>query len=143
MMFINEKKKVPLAFSERSALPLFVTKTVGTRNFPSLSRRRLKASGTGGKTVLPRTITPSISKIKPNFGFELRCCKKIINYLFKKNIKHVLIVDLESKQYMKKDKYMMRKNKSGSVLKQSLYLFFFFFFLRRGECIFVIDLDPN
>ena len=57
------------AFSCRRVLPALVTKMVGTLHLLSArSHSREKASGAVGRTVLPRTITPSMSNMIPKLG---------------------------------------------------------------------------
>ena len=48
--------------------PALVTNIVGTQNFPCLSVSILNVSPALGRSVRPRTMTPSISKNNPNFG---------------------------------------------------------------------------
>ena len=54
-------------------LPALVTKIVGTlKVLMELSTRNWKAFGVVGRTDLPRTMTPSMSNIRPKVGEEGR-----------------------------------------------------------------------
>lgn len=69
LILIPSKADNLAAFVERSSLPAFVTKTVGTRNLPFFSVRRLRHSFVFSSRVLPLRMTPSISKRIPKFAF--------------------------------------------------------------------------
>jgi hypothetical protein len=57
------------AFSCRKEFPAFVRNTEGTLNLPVAGLTSfVKASGANGRTLLPLTMTPSISKRIPKFG---------------------------------------------------------------------------
>ena len=56
------------AFVFANEFPAFVTKTVGTRNFPCLSVNLANAFLAAQIGFLPLTRTPSMSKSKPNLG---------------------------------------------------------------------------